>query len=129
MVWTNPPTCKSCETKCRCYEYVSDNMSETSCSSDCTINNCRFCRECMGSYSTLAHDEDELKIFVQDLFVESKKQKEILNKLENKIKILTLENEIKILTLENEKLSKRISTLDPVYNFKLNPYAKPFYPR
>lgn len=116
MGWTDPPTCKSCGTKCKCYDCPSD----TSCRSDCTRNNCGFCGDCKYLYPALAHDEDELKIFVQDLFVESKKQKEIIDKLVNKIKILAL---------DNEKMSKRISTLETVYNFKLNPDAKPFYPK
>lgn len=67
MGWTDPPTCKSCGTKCRCYDCPSD----TSCRSDCTRNNCGFCGDCKYLYPTLAHD----------------------------------------------------------YNFKLNPDAKPFYPK
>jgi len=65
----------------------------------------------------LCHDDDELKIFVHDLFIESKKQKETIKKLLDKIETLTF---------ENEDIRKRLNTLELAYMSKLNPNAKPF---
>lgn len=109
MGWTAPPKCKVCETECKCYICISDN----SCRSDCTRNNCGFCSDCKYSIPILNHDDDELKIFVHDLFIESKKQKETIKKLLDKI----------------EKISQRLNILETTNLSKLNPNAKPFYPR
>ena len=116
MGWTDPPKGKVCETECKCYICISD----TSCRSDCTRNNCGFCSDCKYSIPTLSHDDDELKIFVHDLFIESKKQKETIKKLIDKIETLTF---------ENRNIRERLNTLETVYTFKLNPLAKPFVPK
>lgn len=113
MGWSDPPTCKACETECNCYVCISD----TSCRSDCTRNNCGFCRECRFSIPTLSHDDDELKIVVHDLFIESKKQKELINKLLDKIEMIVF---------ENSDIRKRLNTLEIACKSKLNPNAKPF---
>ena len=109
MVWTDPPECKVCKTTCNCYDCPSD----TSCKSYCTRNNCGLCSDCKYSVTTMSHDEDDLKIFVHNLFIESQKQKETIKKL----------------TTEINKISTRLTILETVNLSKLNPRAKPFIPR
>lgn len=115
MSWEDPPTCKSCETECNCYAYISD----TSCRSDCTINNCGFCKDCKYSIPTLSHEDTELQIFIHDLYIESRKQKELINRLLDKIEMITI---------ENENILKRMNALEKVCKSKLNPNAKEFIP-
>jgi len=56
-------------------------------------------------------------MFIHDLFIESKKQKEMINKLLDKIEMIVL---------ENTDIRKRLNTLEIACKSKLNPNAKPF---
>jgi len=136
MPTLNPSICISCRTECNCNSFLYGNR----CEDDCCIGNNRFCEECRYEVKTVFLDDDEIKVFINDLAIEIEDQKVINKELSDKniiysqqIKYL-IKNTAKLmesysdLVEQNKLLTNRVKVLETVYNFKPNPNAMSFVP-
>lgn len=136
MPTLNPSICIACRTECKCNSFLYSN----SCEDDCCIGNNRFCEQCRYEVKTVFLDDDEIKVFINDLAIEIEEQQVINKELSDKniiysqqIKYL-IKNTTKLmesfsdLVEQNKLLTNRVKVLETVYNFRPNPNAMPFVP-
>lgn len=131
----DPSVCISCHIECKCRTFFRDI-----CSDSCSIKVTRFCERCHDNLKTLHMDDDEIKVFINNLATGIEEQKNLIGVLSMKniiysqqIKYLmknvsNLTEHISGLMGQNKVLTDRIRVLETVYNFRPNINAKPFNP-